>query len=394
MTRPAADPPPPATLRFIVAGDPGQLTGGYVYDARIVAALRARGWTVEVVGLAGRFPAPDAAARRALDAALAAVPAGGRVVIDGLALGGLPEVAAAHAPRLRLTALVHHPLADETGLDAARRAAFFSTERAALATVERVIATSAFTARRLADFGVSPARLTVIEPGVDVLPLAPADHEPPRLLCVATLIPRKGHELLVAALARLAALAWTCDCIGSTTRDPAHAARLATAIAAHGLDERLRLRGELAGEALRDAYRGADLFVLPSHYEGYGMVITEALAGGLPVLTTTGGALADTLPPGAGLAVPPGDVDALTDALRRLLQTPSLRLQLRDGARTARATLKDWQASGDAFAAALLRTAASAPSAAPSRASRAGDVAPSPSAPPDTTPDATPDGPR
>lgn len=380
MTEPSSrrrDPAP--DLDFIVAGDPAQLTGGFVYDARIVAALRARGWTLRVTGLAGRFPAPDNEARQALAAALAAIPRGGRAVIDGLALGGLPELAAAHARRLRLSALVHHPLADETGLDDEQRAAFLASERAALGSVGHVIATSAFTARRLADLGVAAERLSVVEPGVDPAPLAPADHEPPRLLCVATLIPRKGQDLLVTALARLAALPWRCECVGSTTRDVAYAARLAERIAAHDLDGRIRLRGELGGEALREAYLGADLFVLPSHYEGYGMVVTEALACGLPVLTTTGGALAGTLPPGAGLAVPPGDVDALTDALRRLLQAAPLRRQLRDAARRARTMLKGWQAAGDAFAAALELPPPTPPAAGP-----APPAPPSPDAPPPT----------
>ncbi|SDK77162.1 Glycosyltransferase involved in cell wall bisynthesis [Modicisalibacter muralis] len=346
------------SLTFIVAGDPAQLTGGYVYDARIAAALRSQGWRIEVIGLGGSFPEPDSASARALNDALARQPNGTRVVIDGLAMGGLPEIVARHGKRLDLTALVHHPLADETGLDDAQRTRFIISETRALAAVHRIIATSAFTARRLADFDVAAERVAVVEPGVDAAPLAQGTHgdsnTTQRLLCVATLIPRKGHDVLIDALARLGRHDWQCDCIGALDRDLAHARAVTARILQHGLGSRVHLLGEREPEALDAAYQSADVFVLPSHYEGYGMVVSEALARGLPVITTTGGALAHTLPREAGLAVPPGDVAAFAEALRRWFDDPELRQRLRAGARQARATLKDWNAAGAAFADALL----------------------------------------
>lgn len=340
-------------LSFIVPGDPGQLTGGYLYDAHIVAGLRSRGWTVEVHGLPGRFPDADDEARRALARTLAALPAGRQVVIDGLALGGLPEVALAHAGRLALVALVHHPLAEENGLEASRARCLLASERAALSAARLVISTSPFTARRLADFGVRPARLRVVAPGTQACALAAADANTPRLLCVASVTPRKGHDLLLAALQSLKHLPWTCDCIGSLTRAPQYAAAIADGIRRAGLGERLRLRGERTEQEVREAYAGADLFVLASHYEGYGMVIDEALAAGLPVLTTSGGALAETLPPDAGVSVPPGDAAALAAALRALLLDRQQRLRLRDGARRARLQRRSWTQATDEFAAAL-----------------------------------------
>ncbi|GGX92133.1 glycosyl transferase [Litchfieldella qijiaojingensis] len=354
------------SVTLIVAGDPAQLTGGYVYDARIAEVLRARGWRVEVTGLEGTFPEPNAVAAQALETALVRQADGARVVIDGLAMGALPEVVAAHGRRLDITALVHHPLADETGLDDAERTRFTISETRALSAVGRVIATSAFTARRLADFGVPATKVAVVEPGVESAPLAASvvnedDERCQRLLCVATVTPRKGHEVLVEALASLTDCVWWCDCIGGLDRDPAHAERVAASIAAHGLDQRLRLLGERAREALGEAYHQADLFVLPSYYEGYGMVVTEALAHGLPVITTTGGALAHTLPAGAGLAVPPGDAMALSDALRQWFDEPDLRARLRLGAREARGRQHDWQDAGDAFAAALERPPLASP---------------------------------
>ena len=342
-------------LHFIVAGDPGQRTGGYVYDAHIVTQLRRLGWQVTVKGLAGHFPAVDAQARQAMDAALSRLADDSLVVIDGLALGGLPEVVVPHARRLRLLALVHHPLADEGGLTPAQQRHVEALERQALSAMRGVITTSRFSARRIAQMGLAAAHIEVVEPGVEARPLATADHTPPRLLCVASLTPRKGHALLVEALAMVADLDWQCDCIGSLRRDAQHAARVHAAITAHGLAARMRLQGELDDAALRAAYTDADLFVLPSHYEGYGMVVTEAVAAGLPVLCTTGGALRDTLPPEAGIAVPAGDVTALAVALRHLLSHPDARLALRDGARRARTQLTDWEQAGSRFASALER---------------------------------------
>ncbi len=357
-----------APLTLIVAGDPGQLTGGYVYDARIVAALRARGRSVEVVGLEGRFPAPDDPARDSMARALSALPDGARVVIDGLAMGGLPEVIAPHADRLAIIALVHHPLADETGLDEANRRHFLDSETRALALARRVIVTSRWTARGLDRFGVAASRLRVVEPGVEAAPLASSalDLESPgprRLLCVATLIPRKGHDLLLEALAALQDRDWRLEVVGSHARDPDHAAGLFAAARRYGLEERILWAGERDAAGLAAAYHRAELFVLPSRYEGYGMVVTEALSRGLPVLTTTGGALVDTLPAQAGLAVPPGDAAALGDALAAWLDDADLRRRLRRGAREARHDLSDWQQAGDRFLAALDDPFASADSA-------------------------------
>jgi glycosyltransferase involved in cell wall biosynthesis len=342
-----------AELDFIVPGDPAQLTGGYLYDAHIVDELRALGWRVRVHGLRGCFPQADDEARCTLESTLATLPVGRTVVIDGLALGGLPDIALAHSGRLALVALVHHPLADEHGLDTVVRRCLLASERAALSAARLAITTSAHTAARLADFGVQRDRVRVVEPGVLPMPLAAADGEPPRLLCVASLTPRKAQDVLVEALARVRTLRWQCDLVGSTTRDPAFAASVAQRIIARGLQARITLRGECDLDALRAAYTAADLFVLPSHYEGYGMVIDEAIGAGLPVLATTGGALAATLPAPAGLGVPPGDAGALAEALRLLLADRPRRLALRDGARRAREGLRSWAQAGSAFAAAL-----------------------------------------
>ncbi|MDZ7852127.1 MAG: glycosyltransferase family 4 protein [Halomonas sp.] len=346
-------------LTLIVAGDPDQRTGGYVYDARMVAELRRQEWRVEVIGLEGRFPLADQTARHSLSQALATLPDNARVVIDGLAMGGLPDEVERHAERLQIIALVHHPLADETGLDVAHQQRFRDSETRALAAARRVVVTSHHTARALRDYGVPEDRLRVAEPGVDKAALASGalDHgdstRPWWLLCVATLTPRKGLGVLVEALAGLTDRPWVCEVVGSHDRDAEHAAALMAETRRLGLAERLGFVGERNADELAAAYRQADLFVLPSFYEGYGMVVTEALSRGLPVITTTGGALADTLPPEAGIAVPPGDADALREALSSWMDDADVRSRLRRGASRARQGLADWQQAGQGFVAAL-----------------------------------------
>jgi glycosyltransferase involved in cell wall biosynthesis len=345
---------------FVVAGDIRQVTGGYRYDARMVEALRRSGRPVEVIELGGTFPGVGRESANALDSALTRCRDGACVILDGLVSGGLPQVLTRHAGRLRLVALIHHPLADEAGLDAESAARYRETERRALAGVARVIVSSTFTAHRLADaYGVPGSTIDVVEPGVDPVaglePLGGRKHVPPSILCVATLVPRKGHAVLLQALSQLLDLDWSCDCVGDVQRDPACTRAVLGEIARHGLGDRVRLRGILAPEALERAYVHARFFVLPSWYEGYGMVVAEALQHGLPVVSTTGGALAQTLPPQAGIAVSPGDASGLAAAMRRLLTDPVLFESLSAGARAAAVSLPSWEMAGMRFVAAVDR---------------------------------------
>lgn len=343
-------------LGFVVPGRLDQLTGGYVYDGRMVAGLRALGWEVRVHELPGRFPEPDDVAREALASALAGLPDGARVVIDGLAMGGLPEPVEGHGGRLRIVSLVHHPLAEETGLTEGEQARFRESERRALRPCRGVIVSSPFTARVLDELGVAAERVRAVLPGTTPAPPAagPPAGAPPVLLCVASLTPRKGHEVLVAALARVRDLPWRCVCVGGLERDPAHAGRVRRAVREAGLDDRIDFMGEREGPGLDDLYHGASAFVLASYYEGYGMALTEALARGLPVVSTTGGAIPFTVPAEAGILVEPGDDSALADALRTLLRPDgTVRAALSAAARRHAATLPTWEDSVRAFAAAV-----------------------------------------
>jgi glycosyltransferase involved in cell wall biosynthesis len=341
-------------LALVLPGDPLTPTGGYEYERRIVAGLRALDWEVTVHALEGTFPAPTPTARAAARAAFARIPDGATVLVDGLALGALPEVAAAEARRLRLVALVHHPLAEETGLEPDRAEALRRSEAVALAAVRWVVTTSSTTARGLARYGVPPERIAVIAPGTDPAPLAAGSDGPGvALLCVAAVVPRKGHAVLIDALSGLADHDWHLTCVGSLGRSPQTVAALEHRIAALGLAHRVTIRDAVDRATLDACYARADVFVLPTFHEGYGMALAEALARGLPVVSTRAGAVPETVPPDAGLLVAPGDPAALRDALARVLDDAALRARLADGARRARARLPDWGTASARLAAAL-----------------------------------------
>jgi glycosyltransferase involved in cell wall biosynthesis len=330
-------------------------TGGFIYDRRIVETLRNCGWRVSVHELDASFPLPGDSALRDAASTLTRIRAGSRVVIDGLALGGMPDIAEREAARLRLIALIHHPLALETGLAEETAQRLREGERRALAAVSRVIVTSRTTARALDDYGVAQARIAVVQPGTDPAPKAEGSGEHgPHLLCVASLTQRKGHAVLLEALAGLRHLPWRLTCVGSVERDPTTAVAVRRQIVTSGLGGRVRLLGEIDESALASEYRRADGFVLASHYEGYGMVLAEALARGLPIVACAGGAVAETVPESAALLVPPASSGALRTALSRLIRDDDLRARLRKGAEDARRALPTWQTAAERFASALL----------------------------------------
>ncbi|TPE53202.1 glycosyltransferase family 4 protein [Amaricoccus solimangrovi] len=339
-------------LGFVVPGDLDAPTGGYGYDRKLISELRALDWEVEVLGLSGAFPDAGPEERAAVAALLAARPDGEILLIDGLAFGAAPEEMTREAGRLRLVALVHHPLGDESGLDPATRSRLLAAERRALEAAAAVVVTSAATGRRLAEgFGVDPARITVAPPGTDPAARAPGGNTPPRILSVGSLIPRKRHDVLIDALALLADLDWEARIIGSDRLDPDCAAALTARIVARGLDRRIALEGAAADT--RAAMTRADVFVLASEYEGYGMAFAEALSQGLPVVACRAGAIADLVPEAAGGLAPPGDPAALAAALRPLLADRRHRAECAEAAWRAGRALPGWPETAARVAEAL-----------------------------------------
>jgi glycosyltransferase involved in cell wall biosynthesis len=330
------------SLDFVIPGDLQTLSGGYGYDRRILAGLQALGWRVTVHALDSSFPHPTSAALKHADQVFAGLREQALVLVDGLALGAMPQVARSHCARLNLLALVHHPLAAESGLEPARARELQQSEQEALQSVRHVLVTSEATKQTLAAYGIAPERISVVQPGTDAAPLASPQHDAPQLLCVAAVTPRKGHDVLVNALAPLASRPWTLTCVGSTTRDTATVAQLHSLLAQLGLEKRVFLTGEVSAAALSSYFLASDLFVMPTRLEGYGMAVAEALAHGLPVIGTHTGALADLVGTEAGLLVEPDDVHALHAALARILNEPALLASLASGAAAVRNGLPRW----------------------------------------------------
>lgn len=338
---------------FAIPGDLDRLTGGYGYDRRVIAECRAVGIDVEHLALAGDFPAPSATSLDAAAAAFARVAPEVPILVDGLAFAVLPETLISRARR-RFVALVHHPLALETGLAAEMAARLELSERAALGQADAVVATSATTARSLvADYGVDPIRLSVAEPGIDPVSRAVGSARDPQILAVGSVVPRKAYPVLVEALAAIADLPWKCRIVGATDADTAEPARVRGRIAAHGLASRVDLVGTLAGARLEAAFASADLFVHPAYHEGYGMALAEALAHGVPIVASNAGAIPETVPSAAGLLVPPGEADALAAALRAVLTDSVRRRAMADAAWAAAKTLPRWSATARTIVAAL-----------------------------------------
>jgi glycosyltransferase involved in cell wall biosynthesis len=348
-------------LIFAIPGNLSLLTGGYGYAREIIARLPEAGIDVVHSQLPESFPNPrQGDLGEAIQAVNAAVSPGDIVLIDGLAYGVFSE-AAIRAIRAPIIALCHHPLGLEAGLTPARSQALIASEIKALALATRVIVSSAHTARVLnQDFAVPASRIAIAPPGTEPAPRAIGSGGPVALLAVGTITPRKAFNLFVEALAGLQDLEWRLNIVGGTHYAPETAVELQTLIAARGLSRRIACLGELKGTALGDIFHRSDIFVSSSLYEGYGMALAEAAARGLPVITTTGGAAAETVPDEAALKVPPGDVAALGEALRRLIGDAALRQRLSGASWRAGQKLPRWSDTVSAVARAVREAAPAA----------------------------------
>ena len=334
--------------------DPTRPSGGNVYDRRVCRGLAEAGWIVHELEAAGSWPSADGVARSALPAVVARVPDGALVLLDGLIASTVPDILAAERDRLRLVVVVHMPLGvGSVAHDSEGPECLVETrerEHAALSAASAVLTTSSWTRDWLLDrYGLASDRVHVAEPGADPADLVAGTPAGSALLCVATVTPGKGHDLLPAALATLTDLPWTCVCAGSMERDPGFADGLVRQALDSGIGDRVRFVGPLGRADLDAVYARADALVLASRAETYGMVVPEALARGIPVITTSVGGLPEALgwtqDRRPGLLVPPDDTAALADALRRWLTDADLRRRLRQDARERRGTLAGWEST-------------------------------------------------
>lgn len=326
---------------FAIPGDIDLPTGGYAYDRRVLALLPDYGIDVEHLRLTHRFPSPTKLDLCATAQTMAAKPADTVFLVDGLAFGAFSAATLTSIPQ-RIVALVHHPLAFETGIAPERAAELLASETAALAHAKHVIVTSPMTGKLVeVHLAVPASKITVAEPGTDAAPRATGTGKPLQILAVGSVVPRKGYTVLIEALRALPPGDWRLTIAGAA-RDEAERARVEAAIANSGLTARITLAGVVDDDTLAALYAAADLFVMPSLFEGYGMVLAEAMARGLPIVCTTGGAAAETVPDAAAIKVPPGDREAMESALRKAIGDAGLRRSLADAAWAAGQNLPRW----------------------------------------------------
>jgi glycosyltransferase involved in cell wall biosynthesis len=344
--------------------NPAQPTGGNIYDRRICAGLTEAGWEVQVATVAGTWPVADSGARAALASILAAIPDDELALIDGLIASPTAAQLLPHAGRIRMTVLLHMPLA--TGFDTRHDASAQRSERVVLRAAAGVVVTSEWTRQQiLARYEIPACRVHVARPGVDPV-TAPAGPIRGRLICVGTLGRQKGQDLLVEALAELADLDWHCILAGPLDRDPDFVDHVRTRITRLGYGDRVRLTGVLTGAALSHAYSTADLLVAPSRSETYGMAVTEALAHGLPVIAAAVGGLPEALGSSTdgtcpGELIPSGEPAAIAAAIGHWLDDESHRRRLRAAARTRRSNLGGWEQTTQEIASALIAHGRSKP---------------------------------
>lgn len=333
--------------------DPGRPSGGNVYDRRVSRELAAGGWSVHEHAVPGSWPTPAAADLARLDAVLRSIPDDVAVLIDGLVASPSRGVLLRSARRLRPVILVHMPHAGGRSEDAV------AEEGAVLSAAAAVVTSSAWTRRRLLDrHELRPERVYVAEPGVDHADIAPGTATGGELLCVATVTPVKGHDVLLAALAMISDLSWRCTCVGSLNRDPGFVDRLHDQAGKDCVSDRVRFIGPRTGAALDVAYAAADVLVLASRAEAYGMVVTEALARGLPVVASAVGGIQEALGRDLqgempGVLVAPDTPAALAEALRAWLSDAELRRRLRNTAAQRRAGLRGWSSTAERISRAI-----------------------------------------
>jgi glycosyltransferase involved in cell wall biosynthesis len=330
--------------------DPRRPSGGNVYDRRACRGLSALGWSVHEHTAPGRWPRPDGQARAGVAAALARMPSGALVLVDGLVASVVPEVLEPEAGRLRLVVLLHMPQ-DEP------------REVAALSAASAIVATSQWTRQWLSDnYSLPSTPVYVVPPGVDAAKVAAGTPSGGRLLSVGAVTPVKGHDVLLDALATVDDPAWRCVCVGALDLDQEFVARLRWLAEYSGLDDRVCFTGPLTHDELDRAYAEADVLVVASRSESYGMVVTEALARGLPVIAGEVGGVPEALGHAAdgsrpGLLVPPGDPQTLGQTLSRWLGDPRERERLRAAARSRRQRLTDWVQASRELSAVLFEVA-------------------------------------
>ncbi len=339
---------------FAVPGDIASLTGGYSFDRKLINGLRHSGWDITLLSLGGSFPDPTRDDLSDAARQLSTVCENQPIIIDGLALGAFDStvMASISAP---IVALIHHPLALETGLSDSDRSSLRDSERQNLQQVSQILVPSPHTANVLrTDYGVDETRITVAGPGTDHSKVSKPKVDPPLILSVGIQVPRKGHDVLIEALAHIKSLPWNAVIAGGAFSTE-YASELARLVAKLDLNERVRIAGRVSDDELATLYAQSSIFALATRYEGYGLVFDEAMMHGLPIISCKVGAVSETVAPDAGVLVPPDDPLEFAGALAKVLNDDDCRARMVSASARAGAALPSWASTVEAVEKVLLR---------------------------------------
>lgn len=326
---------------FAIPGDKDRRTGGFIYEATVLRVLNEIGCPTAHLELRDSFPEPPAADMVATLDTLRAVPRDQAIILDGLVYGAIDPDGLATVPA-PLIAMIHHPLGLETGIDPALAQHLLANEAAALQHASAIVVPSPHTADILsAQFGADPAKITIALPGFDRPIRDPHPQNPPLIISVGILADRKGHDVLLAALAQIKDVPWQAEIIGKQ-HDPGTAKALLEHRDQLGLSDRVSFLGEADKDTLNNRYNAASIFALATRYEGYGMVLSEAMLYGLPVVSTQTGAVPETVGE-AGVLVPVNDADALGKVLRDLLSDDAMQENFGQRSLAKSASLPTWE---------------------------------------------------
>ena len=337
---------------FIIPGDINLPTGGYRYDREIISAWQLSGINVELISIQGDYPFPNPEELKLALETVRKLPHANVAVVDGLLGGSAPEFIQKLSEKMPVAALIHHPLCLENGLNEKTANSLEDSEKQGLKFTSRIITTSPTTRKTVAElFKLHENQIHTVLPGVERGTQSTGSQSAClNLLCVGSVIERKGHKHLLLALEMIKHLDWQLDCIGSTAFDETLFSELQALCKQNELDAKVRFHGDVSEDVLNSFYKRADLFVLPSLFEGYGMAYAEAIVRGIPVIGTTAGAIPETVPSTCGVLVEPSNVNALAKALESLICDDVLRTQYRNGTLAAEPDFPTWQSSAKQFA--------------------------------------------
>ena len=327
-------------VAFITVGDTGRKTGGYLYNARVVSGLRGTGLEVDEIVASGASPEEQRTVAPRLGSTFAPS------MYDAIVVDALARIAVfPHLDRWRATrpvvALIHELPGVANG-ETGRELRYEEP----LLRADRIVTVSGHGQSVLQDRGVSPDLIHVVPPGFDGVQTTNKSHVdsggPLRVLCVAQWIPRKGVLTLVEAWTLRERPGAVLELVGETNADPAYEMRVRTAIEAAPCGS-IIVSGCVDDATLGNAYASADVFVLPSRYEGYGIVFAEALASSLPVIACDVGPIPDLVGQEAAVLIQPDDREDLSAALDLLLKAPALRANMSEAASRRASNLLRWE---------------------------------------------------